>query len=421
MGERADLGLLMAACCERLVRAFLATLAEAGYDHLTSTQAITVLLVGDGANTVTQLADRLGITTQAVSKICGVLYTERLIDREPHADDGRSRRLALTREGRRVRDLMEGAGDEAERRWADVVGKETLETVRAVLFAVNGTASKLVLRAGMDAPQLTTLRATGAFLGLLALCLVTRPARLRLTRRELPLLIGYGLCGFLLVPLLYFIAISRLPVGIALLFEYTAPLLVALWARFGQHQPVRPRLWIGLALSLAGLAGVAEIWGELRLDPLGIAAGLGAAVLLAVYYVFGACGVASRDALSLTCWAFGFAALAGAVVKPWWNFPAHLLRGTSGGLPVWLLCCYVVVLGSIAPYLLVSAALKYLPATSVGIVGMVEPVFAGAVAWLALREVLDAAQLAGAALILAGVVLAETARTAQTTPTPPSI
>src|SRR6266487_4059080 len=421
MGERADLGLLMAACCERLVRAFLATLAEAGYDHLTSTQAITVLLVGDGANTVTQLADRLGITTQAVSKICGVLYTERLIDREPHADDGRSRRLALTREGRRVRDLMEGAGDEAERRWADVVGKETLETVRAALAAVNGTASKLVLRAGMDAPQLTTLRATGAFLGLLALCLVTRPARLRLTRRELPLLIGYGLCGFLLVPLLYFIAISRLPVGIALLFEYTAPLLVALWARFGQHQPVRPRLWIGLALSLAGLAGVAEIWGELRLDPLGIAAGLGAAVLLAVYYVFGACGVASRDALSLTCWAFGFAALAGAVVKPWWNFPAHLLRGTSGGLPVWLLCCYVVVLGSIAPYLLVSAALKYLPATSVGIVGMVEPVFAGAVAWLALREVLDAAQLAGAALILAGVVLAETARTAQTTPTPPSI
>ena len=71
-----DLGLLMAACSERLVRAFLTTLAEAGYNHLTSTQAIAVLLVGDGANTVTQLADRLGITTQAVSKICGVLYTE---------------------------------------------------------------------------------------------------------------------------------------------------------------------------------------------------------------------------------------------------------------------------------------------------------------------------------------------------------
>ncbi|HEV7898981.1 MAG TPA: EamA family transporter [Planosporangium sp.] len=280
------------------------------------------------------------------------------------------------------------------------------------LFAVNGTVSKLVLRAGMDPLQLTALRATGAFAGLLALTLALDPRRLRLTRRELPLLVGYGLTGFALVPLLYFIAISRLPVGIALLFEYTAPLLVAVWARFGQRRPVRARLWIGLSLSLAGLAGVAQIWGDLRLNPIGIAAGLGAAALLAVYYLIGAQGAARRDPLSLTCLAFGAAAAAGAVIRPWWRFPGHLLHATSGGLPVWLLCCYVVVLGSIAPFLLVSAALRHLPPTSTGIVGMVEPVFAGAVAWLALDEALAPVQLAGAALILTGVVLAETARTA---------
>jgi drug/metabolite transporter (DMT)-like permease len=279
------------------------------------------------------------------------------------------------------------------------------------LFAVNGTVSKLVLRAGMDPLQLTTLRATGAFVGLLALTLALGARRLRFTRRELPLLLGYGLAGFLLVPLLYFISISRLPVGISLLFEYTAPLLVALWARFGQRQPVRPRLWVGLSLSLAGLAAVAELWGDLRLNPVGIVAGLGAAALLAVYYVVGAHGAARRDPLSLTCLAFGAAAAAGAVIRPWWRFPAHLLHATSGGLPVWLLCCSVVVLGSITPYLLVSAALRHLPPTSAGIVGMVEPVFAGAVAWLALDEVLTPVQLAGAALILTGVILAETART----------
>jgi prolyl-tRNA editing enzyme YbaK/EbsC (Cys-tRNA(Pro) deacylase) len=63
------------------------------------------------------------------------------------------------------------------------------------LFAVNGTVSKLVLRAGMDAPQLTTLRATGAFVGLLALTLTLGANRLRFTRRELPLPIGYGLAA----------------------------------------------------------------------------------------------------------------------------------------------------------------------------------------------------------------------------------
>lgn len=294
-----------------------------------------------------------------------------------------------------------------------------------VLFAVNGTASKLVLRAGIEAPQLTLLRAAGAFAGLLALSLVWRPGvrRLAVTRRELPLLIGYGVTGFFLVPMFYFVAISRMPVGIALLFEYTAPLLVALWARFGQHQRVRPRLWAGLALSLAGLACVAEVWGDLKLDGLGVLAGLGAAILLAFYYVLGARGVQQRDTLSLTTWAFGASAVAGLLVRAvtagtgGWE---PLGDSTNTGLPVALLCGYVIVLGSIAPYLLVAAALRHLPATSVGIIGMVEPVIAAGVAWLTLGagEALNAAQLAGGALVLAGVALAETARIAAPAPEP---
>ncbi len=284
------------------------------------------------------------------------------------------------------------------------------------LFAVNGTVSKLVLRSGFDAPQLTLLRAAGAFTGLLLLTLAVRGGarRLRVTARELPLLAVYGVAGFFLVPMLYFVAISRMPVGIALLFEYTAPLLVALWARFGQRHRVRPRLWGGLALSLAGLACVAEVWGELRLDGLGVLAGFGAAVLLAVYYVLGARGIERRDTLSLTTWAFGASAVAGLLTRA-------VTAGTGGWEPladtrVALLCAYVVVLGSIVPYLLVAAALRHLPATSVGIIGMVEPVIAATVAWITLGagEALNSAQLAGGLLVLVGVALAETARTTPT-------
>ncbi|MDG4832182.1 EamA family transporter [Solwaraspora sp. WMMD1047] len=287
------------------------------------------------------------------------------------------------------------------------------------LFAVNGTVSKLVLRAGIEAPQLTLLRAAGAFVGLLALSLVLRPGarRLRVTLRELPLLIGYGLTGFFLVPMLYFVAISRLPVGIALLFEFTAPLLVALWARFGQRQRVRSRLWLGLALSLAGLACVAEVWGDLKLDGLGVIAGLGAAGFLAFYYVLGARGVRQRDTLSLTTWAFGASAVAGLLTRAGtvgaggWG---PLGDRTADGVPVALLCGYVVVLGSILPYLLVAGALRHLPATSVGIIGMVEPLLAATVAWVVLGagEALNPAQLTGGLLVLAGVALAETARVA---------
>ncbi|GAA0803465.1 EamA family transporter [Spirilliplanes yamanashiensis] len=291
----------------------------------------------------------------------------------------------------------------------------------SVLFAVNGTVSKLVLRAGFDAPQLTLLRAAGAFTGLLLISLVVRGGvrNLRVTRHEVPLLLAYGLCGFFLVPMLYFVAISRMPVGIALLFEYTAPLLVALWARFGQRHRVKPRLWAGLALSLAGLACVAEVWGELRLDGVGVAAGLGAAVLLALYYVLGARGVERRDTLSLCTWAFGASAVAGLLTRA-------VTAGTGGWEPLAeprtvLLCAYVVVLGSIVPYLLLAASLRHLPATSVGIIGMMEPVLAATVAWITLGagEALNSAQLVGGLLVLAGVGLAETARTAPPATTPP--
>ena len=117
-----------------------------------------------------------------------------------------------------------------------------------------------------------------------------------------------------------------------------------------------------------------------------MAAGFGAAVVLALYYVLGARGVERRDTLSLTTWAFGASAVAGLLARA-------VTAGTGGweplaaqraGVPVWLLCCYVVVLGSIVPYLLVAGALRHLPATSVGIIGMVEPVLAAAIAWVTL-------------------------------------
>jgi drug/metabolite transporter (DMT)-like permease/prolyl-tRNA editing enzyme YbaK/EbsC (Cys-tRNA(Pro) deacylase) len=278
------------------------------------------------------------------------------------------------------------------------------------LFAINGTVSKLVLKAGVSAAQLATIRATGAFAGLLVVALTLRPRHLRLARRDLSIIAAYGLSGFFFVPLLYFVAIARLSVGIALLFEYTAPLFVALWVRLVQRRPVRRRLWLGLALSLTGLACVAEVWGDLRLDPLGVLAGLGAAVLLAAYFLFGAHGTGQRDALSLTCWAFGCAAIAGAIITPWWRLPTAILASRSAGWPVWLLCAWVVVLGSILPYLLVTGALGHLPTTSVSILAMVEPVIAAAMAWLVLHEQLPAIQIAGGALVLTGVVLAETAR-----------
>ena len=290
-------------------------------------------------------------------------------------------------------------------------------TTASALFAVNGTVSKLILTGSeITSLRLTELRATGAFAGLAAFLLVTAPRLLRVAREELALLVFYGIVGFALVQWLYLVAIERLPIGIGLLLEFTAPVLVALWARLVWHEPVRRRVWAALALALAGLVLVAEVWEDFRLDTVGVIAGLLAAGALATYYLAGEHQTARRDALSLTCLSLGVAALLWAVVQPWWGFPFDALVTTvplelgSADAPVWALCLWMVVLGTIIPFALSLGALHHLPATRVATVSMLEVLLAALVAWAWLGEALSAAQVVGGAVVLVGVVLAQTSR-----------
>jgi drug/metabolite transporter (DMT)-like permease len=294
-----------------------------------------------------------------------------------------------------------------------------MATVAAALFAVNGTVSKIVLTSsGMTSLRLTELRATGAFVGLAAFLALSAPRLLRVRRDELRLLAFYGVVGFALTQWLYFVAIERLPIGIGLLLEFTAPVLVALWARLVWHEHVRSRVWVALGLALAGLVLVGEVWEDVRLDTVGVAAGLLAAGALATYFLAGEHATARRDALSLTCLSLGVATLFWAIVQPWWGFPFAALQehvSLEGGLdsttaPVWLLALWMIVLGTIVPFALSLGALHHLPATRVSIVAMVEVVLASVVAWVWLGETLSPAQLAGGGVVLVGIVLAQTSR-----------
>jgi len=289
----------------------------------------------------------------------------------------------------------------------------------ATLFAVNGAVSKVILTgSGMTSLRLTELRATGAFACLAVFLAVVAPQRLRISRSEIALLVFYGIAGFALVQWLYFVAIERIPIGIGLLLEFTAPVLVALWAKLVWHEPVRRRVWIALALAFSGLVLVAEVWEDVRLDALGVVAALVAAGSLATYFLAGEHATARRDALSLACIALGVASGFWAVVQPWWGFPFSTLGETvslQGGLesitaPVWMLCVWMIVLGTVFPFVLSLGALHYLPATRVSIAAMVEIVVASVVAWVWLDEALSAAQLAGGGIVLLGVVLAQTSR-----------
>ena len=243
-------------------------------------------------------------------------------------------------------------------------------------------------------------------------------AAARASRRELPYLALFGICGLAFVQWFYFLAIHRLEVGIALLIEYLAPLLVALWARFAFHEAVRRRIWVALALALAGLGLIVDVLHGGSLSSAGIGFALAAAVTYALYILLAEHAVGGRDPVSLLAWGFGFAAVFWAIIAPWWGFPGRRVGATvsllghlhAHHLPVWALMTWMVVLGTIVPFFLLVSALRHLSATRVAIIAMVEPVVATIVAWVWLGESLNALQLTGAAIVLAAIVLAQTAR-----------
>lgn len=286
-----------------------------------------------------------------------------------------------------------------------------------LLFAANGSVSKSLLVSGIDAAQLSQIRVTGAFAVLVVFALIFVRPHLKLRLVEVPKFFAYGIIGVALVQYLYFVAINRLDIGVALVIEYTAPVLVALWARFGEKEPVKQRVWFALAITIAGLSMVTNVWGGFTLDSIGVIAASLAAISLAVYFITGEKLVAKRPPLAVVTLAFGASVIFWAILQPWWQFEPSLLAGetslfseSSNTFPTWLLVSWMIVMGTIAPFFLSFISLRHLKARTVAIVGTLEPVTASAIAFVLLNESLLAIQLLGGAAVLIGVVLAETAK-----------
>ena len=288
----------------------------------------------------------------------------------------------------------------------------------AALFAINGTVSKVVLESGVTSFRLTQARCAGALIGLGLIVLLTRPASLRTTRRELAFLAVFGVCGVAFVQLFYFAAISHLEIGISLLIQYTAPLLVALWARFVYKEHVRRRMWAALGLALVGLSVMVDVWGGVPLNTTGVVLSFMSAFTFAAYLLLAEHAVGLRDPISLLVYGFLFASLFWAIAQPWWTFPfgevaehVSLLGNLADStLPAWALVLWMIVLGTIVPFILMVGSLQHLPATTVGMVAMLEPVLGAIVAWFWLGETLAAQQLVGGAIVLSAIFLAQSSR-----------
>lgn len=294
-----------------------------------------------------------------------------------------------------------------------------LVVLGAACFTVNAGVSRVALRAGVEPAMLTTIRVTFTFLVLLVGALCFRRTALRPPRgRMLALVVTHGVVGVAALQWTYFVAIDRLPVGMALLLEYQAPVIVALWARFAQGEQVRPRLWVGLVLALGGLAAATEVWKGARFDGLGVLAGTAAAVCFAAYFLIGEAGVGALDPLRVIVWSFGVATVALNVVTPLTGFETSRLAdevsllGSLDGhsVPLWLALGWVIVLGTLVPFFATLIALSFIRATTVTVIALLEPIGVSALGWAWFDETLGPIAITGCLAVVAGIVVAQSAR-----------
>lgn len=292
-----------------------------------------------------------------------------------------------------------------------------LYLIAATLWGLNGTVSKIILLSIGDAARVSQLRTTAAFLILITFVALTNRKAFQLSKSEIPVLFVYALLGITLTQWAYFEAISRMPVGITLLIEFTAPIYIVLWVRFVRKQQVRSTIWLGLALAIGGLALVAQVWQGFMLDTVGFLFAFGATFSLVIYFLFGEKASQNRDSVSLIMWGFFIASIFWAITLPWGNFPWDALTvnvqpfvNSQTTTPLLFLITYMVIGGTVLPFVLVVMAIKHLGAAGASLMGMFEPLVAFLIAWVVLGESLNLIQIIGGLAMLTGVYIAELAR-----------
>jgi len=284
-----------------------------------------------------------------------------------------------------------------------------LAMASSLAFSMSGALAKSLIDAGWSPGAAVTARVSVAAVVLAIPAAVSLRGRWHALRRDAGLVVAYGVVAVAGAQLFYFNAIGHLPVAVALMLEYLGIVLVVgwMWVRHGQR-PRRLTL-AGSAAALAGLALVLGVIGHVRLDLAGVLWGLGAGVGLATYFVLGSRSRGDLPPIALASAGLGVGAVVLLALGGAGVLAMHATFGTVtfAGHPVsWLVpVAGLSLVAAVVAYVAGIVAARMLGARLASFVSLAEVIFAVLVAWLLLGQLPTGVQLAGGALIVAGIAL----------------
>ncbi|GAA0377871.1 EamA family transporter [Microbispora corallina] len=288
-----------------------------------------------------------------------------------------------------------------------------IAAVSALCFGFSGPMAKFLGAAGLTPLEAVWVRMAGAGVVLLLVLAAVRPKALRIPRDRLLFFAAYAVVAVAAVQCLFFLAITRLPVGVALLIEYTSPVMVALWVRFVRHVRLPRSAYLGAIVAVAGLAVVVEVWDGLRLDAVGLLLALVASACCAGYFLMSDSFGDDVDTLGLVGWGMLGAAVALVPVSRPWDIPWSAFAGSAsvGGhsLPVAGAAAWLVLIATVVAYVTGVTAVRRLSAAVGATVASMEVIAGAVIAWVLAGERLGPAQIVGGAVVLGGALLAQSA------------
>ncbi|WP_067242587.1 EamA family transporter [Microbacterium resistens] len=279
----------------------------------------------------------------------------------------------------------------------------------AASFGMSGAWARGLIDAGWTPGAAVTARVWVAALVLLIPTVLALRGKAPVVRRNLGMIAAYGLLAVAATQLCYFQAVAVMDVGVALLVEYTAPVAVVLWLWIRRGERPTARSALGAAIAFAGLVLMLDVLTGARIDPVGILWALGAMTGAAAYFLLSGRADTGLPPIALAgsgllVGALGLTAAGAVGILPMaWTTADVAYR--FGTVPWFVPVLAVGILATALAYVLGIASTRMLGSRVASFVALAEVIAALLFGWLLLGQLPGPWQLAGGALVLAGVVV----------------
>lgn len=277
----------------------------------------------------------------------------------------------------------------------------------AFLWAASGSSGKYLFHGGVEPLDLVQMRATLAAAVLYGWLRLRHPRLLRIAPRDVLYFVVLGVAGMGMVQFTYFYAISKIKVAAAILLQYLAPIFIAVYgATFGREKLTLATLTaIFMAATGCYLVVGAYNLDLLSMNRMGILGGVGSALSLAFYSVYGERGMRRYNPWTVLFYALLFAAV-------FWNLASPPLGAFRHdySLVQWGWIVYIGCMGTMVPFGLYFEGINLIRSTRASVTGTLEPILAGVISYFFLGEAFQSLQLFGGMLVVLAVVLLQLRR-----------